>query len=104
MPLVETPYEHIVLNDNQVPVIEGTTMKVVELLEGHTAYGWNADELLDQYPYLSLGQIYSALAFYWDHKEELDLDMQRRDEYVAELQRNAEPWPLRERLKAQGLI
>ncbi len=30
MSLVETAYEHIVIGDDQIPVIEGTTMKVVE--------------------------------------------------------------------------
>lgn len=104
MSLVETPYEHIVLNENQVPVIEGTTMKVIELIGGHIAYDWSPAELHDQYPYLTLGQIYSALAYYWDHKEVLDQDMERRRQFVAELERQAEPWPLRERLKAQGLL
>jgi hypothetical protein len=32
-------------------------------------------------PHLGLGQIYSALAYYWDHKDELDADLRRRREY-----------------------
>ena len=31
MPVVETEYEHIVPGDHQVLLIEGTTMKVIEL-------------------------------------------------------------------------
>lgn len=30
--LAETRYEHIVLSDSRVPMIAGTTMKVVELV------------------------------------------------------------------------
>ena len=30
-------------------------------------------------PHLTLGQIYSALAYYWDHKEELDRRMAEDD-------------------------
>ena len=35
--LVETRYEHIILNDLRVPVISGTTMKVIELVLAQTA-------------------------------------------------------------------
>jgi uncharacterized protein (DUF433 family) len=64
MVFVETRYEHIVLNENQVPYIVGTTTKVIELVLDHIAYGWSPEELHFQFPYLSLGQIHSALAYY----------------------------------------
>lgn len=35
---VLTPYQHIELNDAGVPMINGTTMKVVELALDHLAY------------------------------------------------------------------
>lgn len=76
--LIETRYEHIVLDQAQVPRIAGTTMKVVELVLAHLAYGWSPDELHFQFPYLTLGQIHSALAHYWDHREELDKDIEQR--------------------------
>ena len=60
------------------PIISGTTMKVVELVMAQMAYGWSPEELRFQHPYLTLGQIYSALAYYWDHQEELDADIERR--------------------------
>ena len=37
MVFVETRYEHIVLNENQVPYIAGTTTKVIELVLDHIA-------------------------------------------------------------------
>src|SRR5437868_3689755 len=61
--VVETRYEHIVLDPAGVPYLAGTTMKVVELVTAQAAYGWSAEELHFQYPYLSLGQIHSALAY-----------------------------------------
>ena len=69
--LAETRYEHVVLNDAHIPLIAGTTMKVVELVLAQAAYGWSAEELHIQFSHLTLGQIYSALAYYWDHKAEL---------------------------------
>ncbi len=97
----ETRYEHIRLDEHQVPTIAGTTMKVVELVLDHLAYGWSPEELHFQHPYLSMGQIYSALAYYWDHKAELDQDLERRLEFIDHVQQTTKPTPLAERLKGQ---
>lgn len=78
MSVTETRYEHIVLSDRGVPLIPGTAMKVIELVREQQAYGWSVEELHFQHPYLSLGQIHSALAYYWDHKDDLDADIERR--------------------------
>lgn len=84
--IVETRYEHIVLDKNNVPMIAGTTMKVVELVLDHQAYGWSPEELHFQHPYLTLGQIYSAFAYYWDHQEEFEQDIERRLQRVDQIQ------------------
>jgi uncharacterized protein (DUF433 family) len=99
-----TAYEHIVTDESGVAKIEGTNMKVIELVLETTAYGWSAEELQFQHPYLSLGQIHSALAYYWDHAEELDRDIERRMERVENLRTAVRPSPLLEKLKARGLV
>lgn len=101
---VKTKYEHVVLNEKQVPIIEGTNMKVTEIVLEKTAYGWSPEELHFQHPYLTLGQIYSALAYYWDNQEDLDLDIERRSESVKQIQQSIGVTPLVTRLKAKGLI
>ena len=100
MATVETRYEHIVLDESGVPLIAGTTMKVIELVTSHQAYGWSPEELAVQFPYLSMGQIHSALAYYWDHKTELDEDMARRLAWVDELRRRTPEPPVVARLRA----
>jgi len=92
------------LNEDQVPMIAGTTMKVIELVLDHLAYGWSPEELHFQHPSLTMGQIYSALAYYWDHKAELDQDIERRLQFVEQVQQSTKPPSLAERLKAKGLI
>lgn len=101
--LTETKYEHIQVTEDQVPMIEGTTMKVVELITNHLAYGWSPEELHFQHPYLSMGQIHSALAYYWDHKTELDQDIEERLESVDQIQKATSSSSLVKRLKAKGL-
>ena len=102
MSFAETRYAHIVLDAHGVPRIAGTTMKVVELVTAQTAYGWSAEELHFQFPHLSLGQIHSALAYYWDHRDELDQDIARRLAAVDRQQRQTPAPLLRARLRARG--
>ena len=85
-------------------MIAGTTIKIVELVLDHTAYGWSPEELHLQHPHLSLGQIHSALAYYWDHQQEVDQDIEQRLRRVDEVQKTLKPTTLRERLEAKGLI
>lgn len=102
--LVETKYQHILLDDAKVPVIEGTTMKVVELALAHMAYGWSPEELHFQFPHLTLGQIYSALAYYWDNQSALEKDIEKRLESIEKIRRTTGETPLEKRLKSKGLI
>lgn len=99
MTLAATKYEHIALDESGVPVIVGANTKVVELVTEIHAYGWSPTELHLQHPHLSLGQIHSALAYYWDHQAELDADMERRFEEAETLRRAAPVPPVVERLR-----
>jgi uncharacterized protein (DUF433 family) len=99
-----TAYRYIQLDDRNVPVIEGTSMKIVELISSIKAYGWTADELLQNYPHLSLSKIHSALAYYWDHQQSIDEDLERRNQYATQLQQNAGESPFSAKLRAQGLL
>lgn len=102
--IVETRYEHVILDEAGVPIITGTNMKVIELVLDQRAYGWSPEELHFQHPYLTLGQIHSALAYYWDHQVELDQDIERRFQFVDETQRTISTSAVKARLQAKGLI
>lgn len=104
MTLTKTEYKYIELNEDNVPIIAGTTMKVVELVEAEIAYGWSPAELHLNHRYLTMSQILYALVYYWDRKQQLDAEIKRREEYVkqAEIEAGASPFPAR--LRAQGLL
>lgn len=101
MRTTETSYRHVVLDPSGVLLIVGTTMMVVELVLNHQAYGWSLEELHFQHPYLSLGQIYSTLAYYWDHKDELDNNLARRYELAEQIRRDTPPSSLVERIRCE---
>jgi uncharacterized protein (DUF433 family) len=102
--LLKTTYEHIVLDENDVPYLADTNTKVIEIVLDKLAYGWSVEEMHLNHPHLSLGQIHSALAYYWDHQEELDADIARRLAYAEDVRKRTQPTPLVEKLRAQGLI
>ncbi len=99
-----TTYEHIVLEEDGIPWIRGANTKVAELVTEVQAYGWSPNELHFQHPHLSLGQIHSALAYYWDHQKEVDADVRRRFEDADELRRHAAPSPVIAKLRSKGLL
>lgn len=91
-------FSHIELDDKGVPHIAGSTMKVVELVMAKAAHGWSPEELHFQYAHLTLGQIHSALAYYWDHKDELDAGIERRSDFAASARDQAGRSPLADKL------
>ncbi|MGF1591025.1 MAG: DUF433 domain-containing protein [Pleurocapsa sp.] len=101
---ITTEYKHILLGDRDVPFVEGTSMKVVELITSVQAYGWSPEELHFQYPHISMSKIYSALAYYWDNKEKIDADLIKRFEYAEKLRMEAGESLLAKRLRKQGII
>jgi uncharacterized protein (DUF433 family) len=94
---IETAYEHIVVNDD-VPIIEATGIKVSQLVIEHMAHGWSASELRYQHPDLTLGQIHSALAYYWDQQTAVDAEIERCDARVDQIRKSVKSGELQDRL------
>jgi uncharacterized protein (DUF433 family) len=101
---VATTYEHITLNKNGVALIIGTTTKVSELVLETKAYGWSPEEIHFQHPYLSLGQIYSALAYYHDHWQDFEREIKKRMDKVESIKNSFGESKVRNILKEKGLL
>jgi hypothetical protein len=50
---------------------------VLEVVLDKLAYGWSPEEMHFQHPHLSLAQIHSALAYYYENRERLDAEIER---------------------------
>lgn len=64
------------------PIIAGTTVRVTDLVAAHLYRGLSPEELAVNFA-LDLGQVYAALAHYYQHKAEVDARM-RADAQEAE--------------------
>ena len=67
-----------IVSDPQVrggqPIIAGTTLRVSDLAASHIYRGLSPDELAVNFA-LDLGQVHAALAYYYQHKAEIDQQM-----------------------------
>jgi uncharacterized protein (DUF433 family) len=53
------------------PCIAGTRIRVQDIYIWHELRGQSPEEIVANAPQLSLGQVHAALAFYHDHREEI---------------------------------
>jgi len=59
------------------PVIEGTRI-TVNCIAGYYQLGMSIDEILDSLRHLTPSQVHSALAYYFDHQDEINLDLEEQ--------------------------
>ena len=56
------------------------------------------DEIVDLHPGITLADVHGALAYYWDHRDEIERAIEAEDALAQEL-RNQDLGPLEEKLK-----
>ena len=56
--------------------IEGTRIRVLDVVAAAEHLALSPDEICDQYPELTLAQVHSALAYYYDHRDEIRADFE----------------------------
>lgn len=62
-------------DERAVAWIDDSNVKVVEVILDHVQ-GQSPETIHADYPHLSLAQIYAALAYYYDNRQEIDTLMQ----------------------------
>ena len=80
------------------PRIADTRLTVADVVVMYLRLGQSLEEIAVQYD-LPLAAVYAAIAYYYDHQEEIDRSI-ADDRAFAEAFRNNNPSPLRARLQA----
>ncbi len=83
----KTLYQHIVQTPNIVggkPRVAGHRITVQNIVIWHEHMGYSIDEIGAQYG-LTLAEIYSALAYYYDHKTDIDQAIADSETFAEEL-------------------
>jgi uncharacterized protein (DUF433 family) len=65
------------------PIIKGTRVSVT-IIAGFYLMGLSPEEIQRELPHLSLAQVFDALAFYLDHREMIDRELEKcREEVIS---------------------
>jgi uncharacterized protein (DUF433 family) len=82
------------------PTIADHRIRVMDIVLWHNKLGWSPDEIVSQFPQLTLADVYAALTYYWDHKKEIEAEIRRAEEAEAKA-RSRHPSRLMEKLEAK---
>jgi len=77
--------------------IAGHRVRVADIVVWHERRGYSPDEIVAMFPGLALADVHAALAYYFDHRTEIDADLQA-DESLSRQLIATQPSKLRERL------
>jgi uncharacterized protein (DUF433 family) len=89
-PITATTMPHIEITPGICggkPRIAGSRVRVQDVVIWHERLGLSADEIVSRYPHLSLAGVYAALAYYHDHREAIESDMEKGRALVEEMRR-----------------
>lgn len=78
----EMVYPYIVFDPNIAngsAVIDGTRI-TVRCIAGYYQMGMTVDEILGSLSHLTSSQVHSALAFYFDHQQEIDQEIEENND------------------------
>jgi uncharacterized protein (DUF433 family) len=78
--------------------IAGHRIRVQDVVVWHEKLGMSPDEIVHDYPTLTLADVYAALAYYWDHRDEIERAIAEERAFAEELRRSAAS-PLATKLK-----
>ncbi len=82
--------QHIEINPNKCggkPCIAGTRIRVWDIHVWHNLRGQSPEQIVAEFPQLTLADVFAALAYYLDHREEIQRQAKEDEEFVAEMKR-----------------
>lgn len=67
------------------PRIAGHRIRVQDVVVWHYQLGLSPDEIVSNHPTITLSDVYAALAYYHDHRDEIRQQMEQDDQLAATL-------------------
>ncbi len=68
--------------------IIGHQIRVQDIAIWHVKLGESVDQILEAFPQLTHGDVYAALAYYWDHRDEIEQKIADDEAFVAKMKRD----------------
>lgn len=84
------------------PRIAGHRIRVQDIAILYEHQGMMPDEIVYEYPSISLADVHAALAYYYDHLEDIRQQIRESEDFATQLAAKT-PSILREKLKARNV-
>ena len=68
--------------------IAGHRVRVMDIVAWHEKRGYCPDEIVEMFPGITLADVYAALAYYFDHRQEIEDDFKDSDQWAERLKTN----------------
>jgi uncharacterized protein (DUF433 family) len=81
------------------PRIDGHRIQVEDVAVWHERMGMSPDQIVSEYPSITLADVHAALAYYHEHRERIDADIDAAKKYTEEMRAKAGPSRLEEKLR-----
>jgi uncharacterized protein (DUF433 family) len=81
------------------PRIDGHRIQVEDIAIWHQRMGMSPDEIVSEYPSITLAEVHGALAYYYENRERIDADIEAGKRYAEEMRAKAGPSRLQEKLR-----
>jgi uncharacterized protein (DUF433 family) len=79
--------------------VVGTRVRVQDVYVLSELHGKTPDEIMAAFPHLGLAQVHAALAYYFDHMDEIQNEIREDDEFVERFRQTMGPGPLERKLR-----
>ncbi len=84
------------------PRIAGTRIRVQDVYVWFELQRNSAEQIVSEHPGLGMADVFAAMTYYWDHRDEIHRDMAEAEDRVAALKRSLGPGPMAEKLGRGG--
>ncbi len=101
----ELSYPHIDKLEGEPARLERLPrIRVAQIAMDYLAHAWTPDEMCRQHPNLTLAEAHTAMAYYFDHQDEIDEEIRAEFEQSRKIAESADRSPFYQRLRAKGLL
>lgn len=79
-------------------------VRIAQIVMDYLAYGWSVEEMCRQHPYLMPAEAHAAMAYYYDHQEEIEREIRTELEQAERDKAEAQRSPFFVRMRAKGVL
>jgi uncharacterized protein (DUF433 family) len=98
-------YPHIEkIGDEPATLARFLRIRVSQIVADYIAHGWSPEEMCRQHSELTLAEAHTAMAYYFDHQEEIDRELAAELAQSGKDRASAPPSPFVLRMRSLGRL